>query len=329
MKCEKAKEVFSEYLEGTIEPPLAVALRNHLSECSECRFAYAQFEAAWQVLNSMPAVEVPTDFHNKLMERVEASRAVRLMLFGVDWRAVLTTRIPVRTFAAVVALTVFAAMTIFIAPQGGKVGPVLSPGPIMETPSAKRVFTNMQPGLQIAVERQSANNDLNVYDIVLRLAPGVKIVWPAVYVVPEWNGSIDDLRKKAHSPVFQRTIRSDEEFAVPVVVEHSDASRQPITVYVAWTHEREQFDALIFLPRQRTSSPLVESSSRGGTDIFEALRTISAHYAAVIVADGNLNAEAPAFQMSGTAEKALGAISGALPVKWIKVGHKIYVVEPR
>ena len=37
MKCDRAQEFFSDYLERTLDRPMAAALESHLHDCSACR----------------------------------------------------------------------------------------------------------------------------------------------------------------------------------------------------------------------------------------------------------------------------------------------------
>jgi len=329
MNCDKAQEVFSDYLEGTIEPPLALAVRHHLSECAECDEAYQRFRAAWEVLESVPMVDVPVGFHRKLMAHVEECRPpVRRPLLGVDWSSIFTTRVSVRAFAAGVAVAVFAAMLVVLSPRPPKDTAVLGPSPLFQEKPSARIYTpNVAPGLQIAVERENAGTDMTTFRIALKLAPGVKIIQPVVTLVPGWEGGIGQLESAA--PVLHRGIRAGEEVEIPVVVQHSQFSQDAVTVYVAWTHKGDPFSSIIFLPTQKLGGPLNQSSvAEGSTDIFQALKLVSARYAAIIVASGNMLAKVPAWPMAGPIEDALNSMKDAVPIKWTKVAYKSYIVEP-
>jgi predicted anti-sigma-YlaC factor YlaD len=43
--CQLFVELVTEYLEGTLEPPLDVAMTTHLQECTDCREYLAQIRA--------------------------------------------------------------------------------------------------------------------------------------------------------------------------------------------------------------------------------------------------------------------------------------------
>lgn len=97
MKCEDAKELFSEYVSGDIETALAVSLENHITGCSECRCSVSSLKSIWSSLDEMTAIEPPQYFHENLMSRIheavsaeEAARAKRHASW--DWRALLHPR---------------------------------------------------------------------------------------------------------------------------------------------------------------------------------------------------------------------------------------------
>lgn len=330
MKCDKAQEVFSDYLEGTIDPPLALALRNHLNECPDCTRAYELFSAAWRELDSMPLVKVPAGFRQRVTARVEASRVrVRRPILGVDWQSVFTARMPVRAFAAAVAMAVFALMALIIGPEAINRGPRMSQFAIGQRPSVKIYQTTETPGLQVSVNRAESGSDMVVYRIVLQPASGVRIVQPVVYVIPKWDGRLSNLQLDSNTLVFHRVLRPNEEVAVPVVIERSQFSRDSLTAYVQWTHNGEQFSSIIFLPTQQYGGLLGKTETGGEATIFYALKQLSARYAAVIATDGNMEANVAGYPMTGPIEDALKSISEAVPVTWKQIGYKTYEVKPK
>src|SRR5205085_589087 len=86
MKCDKAQEFFSEYIENTLDRPMTVALESHLGGCEACSADVADLRSMWAVLDKVPQVEPPADFvwrtttrlQNELLNRREAERAKSL-----------------------------------------------------------------------------------------------------------------------------------------------------------------------------------------------------------------------------------------------------------
>lgn len=83
MKCDKAQEFFSDYIETTLDRPMTVALEAHLNGCESCSADVASLRSMWTVLDKVPQVEPPADFvwqtttrlQNEFLNRQEAQRA--------------------------------------------------------------------------------------------------------------------------------------------------------------------------------------------------------------------------------------------------------------
>lgn len=61
MKCDRAQEFFSDYLERTLDRPMAVALEGHLQECNACREDLEFLGEAVRSLSLVPEVEPPVN----------------------------------------------------------------------------------------------------------------------------------------------------------------------------------------------------------------------------------------------------------------------------
>jgi hypothetical protein len=83
MKCDKAQEFFSDYIENTLDQPMVVAIETHLNGCATCSADVADLRSMWTVLDKVPQVEPPADFvwrtttrlQNEVLNRREAERA--------------------------------------------------------------------------------------------------------------------------------------------------------------------------------------------------------------------------------------------------------------
>src|SRR3954452_6157154 len=113
MKCDKAQEFFSDYIETTLDRPMTVALESHLNGCESCAADVADLRSMWTVLDKVPQVEPPADFvwrtttrlQNELLNRREAERARPL-----PWWKRLT---PVQSFSyAGIAAMLIVGLTI-------------------------------------------------------------------------------------------------------------------------------------------------------------------------------------------------------------------------
>ena len=59
MKCDKAQEFCSEYIEDTLVRPMTVALETHLNGCEQCSADVAGLKQMFAVLDKVPQVEPP------------------------------------------------------------------------------------------------------------------------------------------------------------------------------------------------------------------------------------------------------------------------------
>jgi len=78
MKCEHAKEFFSEYIEKSLDKPTGVALEAHLTACGACQRDLDGLRQTWGALNAVPAVEAPADLAWRVMCRLQEEKLQRL-----------------------------------------------------------------------------------------------------------------------------------------------------------------------------------------------------------------------------------------------------------
>ena len=119
MRCNKAQELFSSYLEKTIQLPMGVAFEQHLAECVRCRSAYDRFHATTIVLDELPVVEPPPDMHAVIMARVEQARRAapgRVKWLHVDWQSAFTVRVSAKALAAAAAVLLVFVMVMQFSP---------------------------------------------------------------------------------------------------------------------------------------------------------------------------------------------------------------------
>src|SRR2546429_9984360 len=73
MNQEKAKEFFSNYYEGTLEPGLAQALEHAMSRDGGIRDDYHHFEQSYEELSSLKfeTIEIPFDLNDKILANID------------------------------------------------------------------------------------------------------------------------------------------------------------------------------------------------------------------------------------------------------------------
>ena len=94
-------------MENAMDGNLSAKVDEHLTACASCREAYERFNATVMMLDEIPEVNPPADFHASVMARVERTRRrvpETVRWWRIDWQHVFTIRVPAR--AAVVGLAV-------------------------------------------------------------------------------------------------------------------------------------------------------------------------------------------------------------------------------
>lgn len=343
MKCIKAQELFSSYLENTIQPPMGVALEQHLAECDRCKAEYGRFHATTVVLDELPEVEPPENLHAMIMARVEEARRTvpsRVKWWSFDWQSAFTVRVPAKAiagFAAVVLAFVGMAQfgplhTVTASLLGGQRIAATqintegtAPGPLpsgFKTDSSVR-YVAVGSGLSIGVRVVSKSVSSSVYE--MRLAThNEKPVQVQVSVLPSRdvrNKAMDALR-----PLYTGSVSRDQEAAVPVVVTQSGRERRSDVAVVKWTSNGRTVEEYVFLPSAFGS---VERDTRvvsgAGTSVLDEL---SADYGAVILAPGSLKDTTMSARVDDlTADDAIAQASAQADLTSQLVGTSVYIIK--
>jgi hypothetical protein len=109
MKCRRAEELWSDYLEGTLSPPLRKDLDEHLAECADCPPLLASFREVVETLEGLERPAPSPDLVERILamtpRRVRSTWPARLLRFRPRVAP------PLRPWAAVAAA---AALTVLI-----------------------------------------------------------------------------------------------------------------------------------------------------------------------------------------------------------------------
>ena len=78
MNCRRSEDLWTDYLEGTLAPPLEQELRNHFASCKACPELFAAFEEVVNGLHMLETPSLPDDVSEHILERtMPALRASR------------------------------------------------------------------------------------------------------------------------------------------------------------------------------------------------------------------------------------------------------------
>ncbi len=230
MKCDKAQEFLSDYIESTLDRPMTVALESHLSGCEACSADVAGLRGMFAVLDKVPQVEPPADFvwrtttrlQNELLNRREAEQAKAL-----PWWKRLT---PVQSFsyAAIAALLVVGiAVPSAIKTQTWGVGWPFG---------AHVVNTLSAPQFQVQVPGE--NGAAATVTVTATSELPNAMVWMA-YETP-----VEQSLKGRLQPVTPRPRNLDASQSVPLTVQRGGASAVKFVV----RSNQAQFEKTLLLP---------------------------------------------------------------------------------
>lgn len=340
MKCSKAQELFSSYLENTIQPPMAVALEQHLTECDRCKAEYGRFHATTVVLDELPEVEPPADLHAMIMARIKETRQAtpaRVKWWNIDWQSALTVRVPAKAIAGAAAvLLVFAVLTQFGplhtvtanfvgAPRAA--GPHIDDGTTVPAPlptgfrtdsSANYISVGAGLSVGVRVDSQSASSTLYVMRLATSSATPVPL---RVSILPRGVGSEE-------MALYKGSVSRDEEARVPVVVTRSPEQLTSDVAVIQWENGGQMVEEYVFLPSTFASfdptSERAASISASGEGALEFLDRISAEYGAVILAPGKT---VQSEERISVVARSIGAALGKAGMTSEMAGASVYVIE--
>ncbi len=114
MRCDSARELLSEYTEGSIQAALRIPLETHLSECGDCRTEADGLREVWRMLDSAPVMDAPADLRAVVWAKIdsqEQARRRRSLSLRPAWGA-LFTRKAAGWGVALLAVVALASFTI-------------------------------------------------------------------------------------------------------------------------------------------------------------------------------------------------------------------------
>lgn len=320
MKCAKAQELFSSYLEKTIQPPLGVALEQHLAECAQCKAEYERFHATAVVLDELPVVEPPPDMHAAIMAHVQRARREapgRVKWLHLDWQSVFTLRVPAKALAMGGAMLIVLAMLVQLTPlhtitanifgaqpasqmtyDDPNIGPRILPQGVKGDSVTK--YADLDGGLSIGVWVDS-NSASTVYTMRLA-ARGDEAIPVQVYLLRDGSLadgiSADEMTNVLHDGV----VANKRSAVVSVVIAQPGSGRGAKVAMVTWKSEANSYSEFVFLPSSFGTAAKSAGLSVKGTAISDILSGLSFDCGAVILAPGDIT--------SRTATVSVGAASG-------------------
>lgn len=329
MKCARAQELFSSYMENTMEPPLRVAFEGHLAECADCNASYEKFNATMMMLEELPEVEVPASFHAAVMARVEQSKRVApepVKWWHLDWQHVFTVRVPARGLAMGMAVLLLMVMTMQLSPLHSITAGLLpsttkgATTGINDANAPKIPSHNLgkQSGLSILVDTSAIGTAQNNYSLRFQ-ADGREAIKFEVFILPAGTVTAD----APGTPYYSGFVSDKQDVVLGI------AGGQPTIMRVECKQSGREFKEYLFMPSQLSAAATSKDFSVDNVTTYDALRQLSEAYGVVILASGDLSKTVSTG--SGVVkdrENALYDIVRPVGLNSHGVAPSVYMVEP-
>jgi putative zinc finger protein len=295
MKCDKAQEFFSDYIENALDQPMVVALETHLNGCEACSADVSSLRDMWTVLDKVPQVEPPADFvwrtttrlQNELLNRREAERARPL-----PWWKRLT---PVQAFSYVgIAALLLIGVVV---PVGNKlnygtwgIGWPFGPHQVVQTAPAPNVtapeFTAQVPGLNGAAATVTiqATSEMPYASVAMG------------YLTPSGTDLVTQLRPYTKP----QTMEAGQSISVPVQVSGPQSDH---AAKINLNTNGIAFSKVLILP----GAPVVNDKLQDA-DAYFVLQQIAARTGQPMLVDGGLTPRVTLDLQSITPDQALQSL---------------------
>ena len=322
MRCGKARSLFSSYLESTIGGRSVAVLEEHLDGCSACRATYERLRGTVAMLDSVPEMEPPPDFHAAVMARVERARRIApepVRWWRTDWQHVFTIRVPARAAAVGVAVVLLVALAVQLTPLRTGVASLFG----LQRPSktaiadvdteAPRQWEPWNPrvksdsGLLIGVAFDSSG----VYAIRL----GTKSDQAVAFALDAAGSS------------YTGFVRNNQDSVVQVRA----PSAGLVVAKVTWSYKDREREESVFLPARLDPNASRRSLSLtfDNATVRDVLREISVRYGVAVVASVDLHKPIVyAHVERGTPADALFDCLSGSNIKSRALAPSVFMVEP-
>lgn len=283
MKTERARELYSDYAEGTLSPAMRLALEQHFETEPAARADYDQFSRIYALLDSAdaPEVDVPLGFRAKVLElaaQEQAKRGASLQPRSLlDWFRPSSRRWATGGLAAlaVVGLAIFVPRVI--APgtvEQGNVG-----GGIMAT------RRNAPASVITGVSTQATTQGGTQYLFHVHLPRAVPDATVTAFVATDADLLLNPATRAQATPALKQpqTLANDEEMQIPITLQRAAAPGNTLNMYVAWQtgDTRTSGAQIAFTP--------IAGAGRGAATtpggLLDALQQISSAYGVTVIAD--------------------------------------------
>jgi hypothetical protein len=320
MKLERAQELYTDYLDGTLSPAMKLALEQHFESDTAARADYDDFvKVAGLLARPVAEVDPPLAFRARVMERVaiEYGRRQQPPTF---WHTLTQFWLPQQrrplagALAGVLALAAIVS-AVLLRPQGGGTG-VAGIGPSFITPAAYESTVRgveLQPG------------DGYVYHLIdVHLPASVARASVEGWVLTSDEQITDPNARAQDTAVLppDQTLTNDEEAKIPIAYTRAVAAGSTLDVMLQWrptasTDPTQHAGAeVVFTPVDANDGMTPDQAStvvQSDASFYGQLRSIASGYHVTVIVDVSTAPTQPAtaWTPDETAEQALDTVAGS------------------
>lgn len=327
MKPERARELYTDYAEGTLSPALKQALEQHFEADTDAKADFQQFLQVYALLDATEAraeVEVPLGFRAKVLElaaeeqaRREAAPGRRAALTMTGWFQSWGHRRQASAgFAVALGVAALAGVVIHGVNTGPTTGEVINPPPVFS--SIPTTITG------VTTDSQADGSSRNVFHI--HLPRSVRQATVSAYVITATDQITDDATRErdATKALSQpMTLANNAEMQIPVSLLQQPPAGHTLNLFVKWMPDdpnQPSGEQVVFTPvgPAGTSDATPDPT---GLHFYDALQNIAASYGATVIADAttaNLAVNPPS--ATGDPKQALTDIAR-------QVGYKVAALD--
>ncbi len=296
MQCERAEELYSDYIEETLSPAMRQVFEQHLSSCSSCAKDVEELRGVFAMLSEdLPMVEVPPGFRANILnaireQPVHASMLDRLRSWVFDTGGG-TNRAPAMVSAAAAVILAVGVGSFMHSHPTTTAAPPPSVNQAGLSPwEADGVSVQDQNGILQKIKTYSST-DGNTYHVFgLHLAGGGQPVNADVYVLQSiaalsGGAALNDSQNA--TSIWSGSVEPGTTVQVPVAVSSSVPAGSSMSVLVNWTDAAGAHSEVGIVPLSAPAAGqrLVVDA---GEPMYQALQAVSVGYNTPLIVDADV-----------------------------------------
>ncbi|MHB1000377.1 MAG: zf-HC2 domain-containing protein [Armatimonadota bacterium] len=361
MRCERAKELFSDYTEGNIDYALTDTVRCHIDKCPSCKYEYSRFRSAYTALNMLPDIEPPIDFRHdvilKLARMQQEKQSIKQGIFDLSWSQLFGRSISARGIAVACTAIILAVIMLNMPDNAyryaaGIFNPEVS---IVSIPQRNESPNNSQSAITSLtsemkdrwVARKLIRNsvwttvkstqngpDITLYTVDLSLNrsafvndESVNSINVKVFSIPSGQFDLDAVKNT--DPFWKGAISDDSPISVPVTVYQSSGDAGSVNLLIAWKVLNHEFGQVVFLPSRIAASNDVlglNQDMASKPNLYTALQSVSRDFCVPVIANANLHVNPAVMTMgAGNLNSELKGLLKPIDLDWLCADGAVYI----